>query len=1097
MDDLEIPRFSFTEILNSVSKKGVYSSSSYANPITDLETNLIKSVIEDDKDRLTILSKQLFVTTDSSLEDDADDQRTAVFSKLLHLCCVRDSANCAASLISGELGATAAVNRVDGSTGKSPLHEAAEFHAARCVEMLLKRRARTGVKSRDGRGLLALELSLSCSRLNVVWNPDNNTIDDLVFMLSEKDLTTVKLLSEKTKEINEVAYATAIGGRIVALAALLVVAAEKVNESILVLHDAEMGSKEKTTIYEGVIKEALSLGRAATPLRAVKLSCAPTKSQAAEKRRLLLCEIELLQLFGAVACTDKKVTPPLILATQAGDEAVIEILLKSKNINVNETDADENSALHCSLKSSMVPSQQQNRIVYLLLKHGARVNQRNKLGWTALHIAAASGNANAIQVLLLEDPECINAKTVTKETPLFFAVRNDHMDCAELLLSWGAFAEVLNLRRERPVDFAKSQDMRFLLSTCNISHLNRSLPVQRKCTALVNGDEVISDACEALLSMTDEGTNTERIWSFPKTEICKYFESPSGCMRGSKCFFAHSEEELCKPKLGMHFHSCLAEKNKRKVFVGGLPLTLDSETLGKFFEQEFGLVEDSRVSELQKEKEIQSRGFGFVTFKHEKSVYAAVQAHYVTIMGKQVEIKSAVPKILLPAEHQKQSALLRDLEPEHVDPSQPKAGMPGEKITDSRRIKEEMPKITQEMQSCKTTTDEAKGEKMSWADRLLNGQPKTCPSKSQAHINTTSFADQKMPKWLKTFRKWLPRFLQDVYKHPIEGGYALSSLKADFKAAFGLELDHVSLGYLKLSDFMRTIPDLCRVRAATISKNGSPNHMVLLPSPPSSKRRIVQSLQIDCPSLPAESISDSGDGDSNASKCCPQDLLSVSNEYSGFASSSSEENPFTEVLQNNSPQKDASSPMAYSDQKNASPTVHSMVLSMPDLLFDARTCLYNRVNGGSGDTKKERGRCLEGSKGVNLVHQGRHLVLEALARKRNDSSVFFLREFDFYDKYKANIKRGKCLGCNQREMLWANLPCQHLLWCSVCKLEATKAADSYEHKCVVCDMKVDNFNLISPKRYYPPLYQALPNVEEFPPLYPSQIQTLQRRRNLL
>ncbi|TXG57541.1 hypothetical protein EZV62_015370 [Acer yangbiense] len=893
-------------------------------------------------------------------------------------------------------------------------------------------------------------------RMNLVWNPDKNSIEDLVVMLSDKDLTTVKLLSEKTKEIDEVAYAIAIGGRIVALATLLIVAAEKVNELILVLHDSEIGSKAKTTIYECVIREAMSLGRAATPLRAVKRTCAPTNSQSAEKRKLLLCEIELLQLFGAVACTDKKVTSPLILATQAGDETVIEILLKS-NIDVNDTDTEGNSALHCSLI----------KILFLLLKRGAQVNQRNKLGLTALHIAAASGNVQAIQVLLLEDPECINAKTVTKETPLFFAVKNDHIECAELLLSWGAIAEVLNLRRERPVDFAKSQDMRFLLSTCKISHLNRSLPVQRKCTTvLVEGDEVISDACRALLSMTDESTNTERICSISKTQVCKYFESSTGCIRGSKCFFAHSEEDLCKLKQGMHFQSSLEEENKRKIFVGGLPLTLDSDSLVKYFEQHFGSVEHARVSEIQKDKEIHSRGFGFVIFKHEKSVSTAVQAHYVTILGKQVEIKSCVPRNNLLAGNQKKSALPR--ESEQNEPSEPKAAKPGEKIA-------------QEMQSIKTTTDEAKTEKMSWADRLLNGKPKTCPNEYQTH-----HISRKMPKWLKTLKKWLPRFLEDVYKHPIsEGGYALSSLKADFRAAFGLEMDHNSLGYTKLSDFMKTFPDLCRVKAGTIcTKYGSPNHMVLvLPNLPNSTSRMLQSLQIDSPSLPAESIDDScdGDGDSNASKCS-QDLLSVSNGYSGFATSSTEENPSPEVLEDDSTQKNAST-IVNSDEKNTSPDLDSMFMlfSLPDLFFDARTWSYNnRSNGGSGNTINKRGRCLEGSKGVNLVDQVRHLVLEALARKRNNSSVFFLREFNFYDKcsliwacvcvsvqnYKASVKQRRCFGCNQREMLWANIPCQHLLWCSTCKTEATKAAGSYEHKCVVCDMVVQKFDLIPPTKTY-------------------------------
>ena len=52
----------------------------------------------------------------------------------------------------------------------------------------------------------------------------------------------------------------------------------------------------------------------------------------------------------------------------------------------------------------------------------------------------------SLQLLLLEEPDSLNATTEMKETPLFFAVKNNYMDCAELLLRWGANSQVLNLR---------------------------------------------------------------------------------------------------------------------------------------------------------------------------------------------------------------------------------------------------------------------------------------------------------------------------------------------------------------------------------------------------------------------------------------------------------------------------------------------------------------------------------------------------------------------------------------------------------------------------------------------------------------------------
>ncbi|GMI69965.1 hypothetical protein HRI_000665800 [Hibiscus trionum] len=137
-----------------------------------------------------------------------------------------------------------------------------------------------------------------------------------------------------------------------------------------------------------------------------------------------------------------------------------------------------------------------------------------------------------------------------KETPLFFAVKNDHMECAELLQRWGANSEVLNLRRERPIDMAKSQDMRFILNATCFTLKHRSSPVEQKYIGF-QGEEVIFDTCETLLTMADEGSHTERTNTKVKTEICKYFESV-GCARGSKCFYDHGKEELRQAKQGMH-----------------------------------------------------------------------------------------------------------------------------------------------------------------------------------------------------------------------------------------------------------------------------------------------------------------------------------------------------------------------------------------------------------------------------------------------------------------------------------------------------------------------------------------------------------------
>ncbi|PRQ22072.1 putative nucleotide-binding alpha-beta plait domain, ankyrin repeat-containing [Rosa chinensis] len=357
----------------------------------------------------------------------------------------------------------------------------------------------------------------------------------------------------------------------------------------------------------------------------------------------------------------------------SGDKAVIQLLLKT-NIDVNDADADGNSALHWILASSILSHPQQISIILLLLEHGALVRQRNKMGLTAFHIAAGNGNSKALEILLLEDPLAVQYMTEMKETPLFFAVKNGSKDCTELLLTWGANSEVLNVRS-----------------------VNQAFPNQHKCTAL---------------EVTDEDTTTERnVNSITKAEACKYFESHQGYVRGVQDGAYQS-------------HSYAAKQLKRKIFVGGLPPSVDSDVLGKFFE-EFGSVEDAVVIVTQIEKKIQSQGFGFVTFREEKSALEAMQANYVTMRGKKVEIKSLIPKLVFRAEFEKMSPQQREQDKNFQLPLQ---------------------------KSNEYIMEGDNPEQGSCADRLVLGQPAACSIEPQAHV-TKSSEDPSTPTWLKVFKK--------------------------------------------------------------------------------------------------------------------------------------------------------------------------------------------------------------------------------------------------------------------------------------------------------------------------------------------------------
>lgn len=55
-----------------------------------------------------------------------------------------------------------------------------------------------------------------------------------------------------------------------------------------------------------------------------------------------------------------------------------------------------------------------------------------------------------------------------------------------------------------------------------------------------------------------------------------------------------------------------------------------------FFEENFGPVSDAVVIGSHSGDQVQSRGFGFVKFKHEASVLLAIQTHYIHLFGKKV-----------------------------------------------------------------------------------------------------------------------------------------------------------------------------------------------------------------------------------------------------------------------------------------------------------------------------------------------------------------------------------------------------------------------------------------------------------------------------
>ncbi|BBN12819.1 hypothetical protein MPTK1_5g23160 [Marchantia polymorpha subsp. ruderalis] len=319
-----------------------------------------------------------------------------------------------------------------------------------------------------------------------------------------------------------------------------------------------------------------------------------------------------------------------------------------------------------------------------------------------------------------------------------------------------------------------------------------------------------------------------------KSELCRYYGIPGGCVRGDVCFFAHGDEEIRKRSRNlspemlyspsplmrlMKLNQMSPEDLKKKVFVGGLPLSVDSDDLRVFFEENFGPVSDAVVIGSHSGDQVQSRGFGFVKFKHEASVLLAIQTHYIQLSGKKVEIKGAVPR-----------TGLSHLETSERSFPMPRSGLsPEASLGGTSSSSLLTPKLPFTNLDCTAESE----EQAQWTKTGNQGADDQSSKNKKAVSeggSSTAPTCNAGAQWVLRFKQWLPNFLIEVYNRLKEGEwYPLSSLKGDFRATCGLELDHTSIGYHKLHDFIKSHPELCKIKIVPVGL-GPATHMVLLPA---------------------------------------------------------------------------------------------------------------------------------------------------------------------------------------------------------------------------------------------------------------------------
>jgi RNA recognition motif-containing protein len=103
----------------------------------------------------------------------------------------------------------------------------------------------------------------------------------------------------------------------------------------------------------------------------------------------------------------------------------------------------------------------------------------------------------------------------------------------------------------------------------------------------------------------------------------------------------------------------------KKIFVGGLPVSLSEATFYSHF-QKYGAIVEAQI--MKDRKNSRSRGFGFIRYQSEESVEEVLKFDH-TINGKLVEVKKALPKHALSSMNQEELSMVSD-EPEMDDYAQ-------------------------------------------------------------------------------------------------------------------------------------------------------------------------------------------------------------------------------------------------------------------------------------------------------------------------------------------------------------------------------------------------------------------------------------------
>lgn len=140
------------------------------------------------------------------------------------------------------------------------------------------------------------------------------------------------------------------------------------------------------------------------------------------------CVKVLVDKTRAIDPVDAEGNTALHLAGSHGHAEVVSILLDSAKISKDLPNEGRMTAIHLAAREG------QAQAVMAMLEHGCAAEMRTANGDTPMHVAAAKGNVNVLEVLCAEKPSIGNIKNHDDETPLILAAKRGLVAVVKQLL---------------------------------------------------------------------------------------------------------------------------------------------------------------------------------------------------------------------------------------------------------------------------------------------------------------------------------------------------------------------------------------------------------------------------------------------------------------------------------------------------------------------------------------------------------------------------------------------------------------------------------------------------------------------------------------